>query len=171
MGYNNYSGGNGGYSGRPQQPDLSETKPAIEIKSFYKEGTSTPVEDLFDGQAQKIAESFVGKNKRGLEIGVSSTQLRRIFDEVKRYERVLLGSETNWEEQLPYIKMIKSKVAYTVARASKTKPEEKNVYKNLETFISSGINLIKVEKDYHTFVSLFEAVYGFYYEKAPKSAN
>lgn len=169
MAYNNYSGGN--YSNRPQQPDLSEVKPAVEIKSFYKAGTDIPLEDLFDEQAQKIAESFVGKNKKGFEIGVSSTQLRRIFDEVKRYERVLLGTETKWEEQLPYIKMIKSKVAYTVARASKTKPEEKGVYKNLEEFISSGINLIKTEKDYHIFVSLFEAVYGFYYEKAPKSAN
>jgi len=169
MAYNNYSGGN--YSNRPQQPDLSEVKPAVEIKSFYKAGTDIPLEDLFDEQAQKIAESFVGKNKKGFEIGVSSTQLRRIFDEVKRYERVLLGTESKWEEQIPYVKMIKSKVAYTVARASKTKPEEKGVYKNLEAFISSGINLIKTEKDYHTFVSLFEAVYGFYYEKAPKSAN
>jgi CRISPR-associated protein Csm2 len=168
MAFNDYRGGG---SPRPQFEDKSEVKPAVEIKSFYKSGTDIPLEDLFDEQAQKIAESFVGKNKKGFEIGVSSTQLRRIFDEVKRYERVLLGTETKWEEQLPYIKMIKSKVAYTVARASKTKPEEKGVYKNLEEFISSGINLIKTEKDYHIFVSLFEAVYGFYYEKAPKSAN
>lgn len=171
MAYNNYSGGNGGYSGRPQQPDLSEIKEPVKIDSFYKAGTNIPKEDLFDKTALMVAESFVGKNKKGFEIGVSSTQLRRIFDEVKRYERVLLGTDAKWEEQFPYVKMIKSKVAYTVARASKTKPEEKGVYKNLEAFISSGINLIKAEKDYHTFVSLFEAVYGFYYEKAPKSAN
>ena len=168
MAFNDYRGGGNSH---PQFEDKSEVKTAVEIKTFYKAGTEVPLEDLFDGQAQKIAESFVGKNKKGFEIGVSSTQLRRIFDEVKRYERVLLGTDAKWAEQFPYVKMIKSKVAYTVARASKTKPEEKGVYKNLEAFISSGINLIKAEKDYHTFVSLFEAVYGFYYEKAPKSAN
>ena len=171
MAYNNYSSGYGnGYSNRAQQ-DLTEIKPAVEIKAFYKTGTDVPLENLFDGKALEIAESFVGKNRFGKDCGVSSSQLRRIFDEVKRYERVLSSTETRWEEQLPFIKMIKSKVAYTVARAAKTKPEEKGVYKNLEAFVSSGINLIKTEKDYHTFVTLFEAVYGFYYEKAPKSAN
>lgn len=168
MAHNNYSGGNGGYSGRPQQPDLSEVKPAVEIKAFYKTGTETPMEDLFDVQAEKIAKTFIGKNKKGFAIGVSSSQIRRIFDEVKRFERVLSLTDSKWEEQLPYIKMIKSKVAYSVARAAKSKPEEKGVYQNLEKFISSSINLIKTEKDYHVFVALFEAVYGFYYELAPK---
>lgn len=170
MAYNNYSGG-WSNSNRPQQQDKSQIKPAVEIKSFYAPGTEIPEKDLFDKKALVIAESLVGKDDRGNSIGVSSTQFRRIFDEVKRHERVLSGTETKWEEQLPYIKMIKSKVAYTVARAIKTKPKERGVYKNLEAFISSGIDLIKTEKDYHIFVSLFEAVYGFYYEKAPKGAN
>lgn len=165
MGYNDFRGGG---NSRPQFEDKSEVKPAVEIKSFYKDGTETPMEDLFDTQAQKIAETFVGKNKRGIAIGVSSSQLRRIFDEVKRFERNLSLAGSKWEEQLPYIKMIKSKVAYSVARAAKSKPEEKGVYQNLEKFISSSINLIKAEKDYRIFVALFEAVYGFYYELAPK---
>lgn len=170
MANNNYSGGRGNIN-RQQQQDRLQIKPAVEIKSFYKPGTDVPEQDLFDKKAQEIAESFVGKDGWGNDIGVSSTQLRRVFEEVKRYERLLSGTDAKWEEQLPYIKMIKSKVAYTVARAAKTKPKERGVYKNLETFISSGINLIKTEKDYHVFVSLFEAVYGFYYDKAPKDAN
>lgn len=170
MAYNDYSGGRGNFN-RQQRQDMSQIKPAVEIKSFYKPGTDVPEQDLFDKKAQEIAESFVGKDDMGKDIGVSSTQLRRVFDEVKRYERLLSGTDAKWEEHLPYIKMIKSKVAYTVARAAKTKPKERGVYKNLEAFISSGINLIKTEKDYHVFVSLFEAVYGFYYDKAPKGAN
>ena len=118
-----------------------------------------------------MAESFKGKNKKGFDIGVTSTQLRRIFEEVKRFEQILLSSEDQWEKQLPYIKMIKSKVAYTVARASKQKSEEKGVYKNLEVFISSCIDLIKKQEDYHIFVNLFEAAYGFYYDLAPKSCQ
>ena len=161
----------GGYGNRAAFEDKSELKKAVEITTFYKAGTRLPLPDLFDAKALEVAESFIGKNKRGFDIGVSSTQLRRLFDEVKRYEQVLSASDTSWEAQLPYIKMIKSKVAYTVARAAKQKPEEKGVYKNLETFISSSINLIQTENDYHVFVSLFEAVYGFYYEKAPKGSN
>lgn len=170
MANNNYSGGRGNFN-RQQRQDMSQKKPAVEIKSFYKPGTDVPEQDLFDKKAQEIAESFVGKDGWGNDIGVSSTQLRRVFDEVKRYERLLSSTDAKWEEQLPYIKMIKSKVAYTVARAAKEKQKERGVYKNLEAFISSGINLIKTEKDYHVFVSLFEAVYGFYYDKAPKDAN
>ena len=169
MGYNDFRGGG---SSRSQFEDKSEVKQAIEIKSFYKTGTETPMEDLFDAQAQKIADTFVGKNKKGEACGISPTQLRRIFDEVKRFERVLTLANSKWEEQLPYIKMIKSKVAYAVARKSKGnggKPTpEAPFYKNLETFLSSGINQIKTEKDYQVFVALFEAVYGFYYELAPK---
>ena len=90
---------------------------------------------------------------------------------MKRFEQILLTSNDQWEKQYPYIRMIKSKVAYTVARASKQKTEEKGVYKNLEVFISSCINLIKKQEDYHVFVNLFEAAYGFYYELAPKNCQ
>lgn len=121
--------------------------------------------------AKQVAESLKGKNKKGFDIGVTSTQLRRVFEEVKRFEQVLLTSNDQWEKQYPYIRMIKSKVAYTVARASKQKTEEKGVYKNLEVFISSCINLIKKQEDYHVFVNLFEAAYGFYYELAPRNCQ
>ena len=173
MAYNSYSGdkrsnyGNNSF----QKEDKSYVPDSVAIKAFYKSSTETALPDLFDKTAQEVAASFAGKNKAGKDMGVSSTQLRRIYDEVKRFEQLLATSGNQWEEQLPYIKMVKSKVAYAVARAAKQKPEEKAVYKNLEIFISSCINLIQKEKDYHVFVSLFEAVYGFYYEKAPKGAN
>lgn len=156
---------NGGFE------DKSKTPKSVEISSFYKNDGKTIREDLFDNVAKSVAESFKGKNKKGFDIGVTSTQLRRIFEEVKRFEQLLLSSDNQWEKQLPYIRMIKSKVAYTVARASKQKSEEKGVYKNLEVFISSCINLIQKQEDYHIFVNLFEAAYGFYYELAPKSCQ
>ena len=168
MGYNDFRNGGGG--SKTQHEDRSSANPPAQITGFYEANGSVKV-DLFDSTAKKVAESFVGTNKKGDVIGVSSTQLRRIFDEVKRYERILASSNVKWEDQLPYIKMIKSKVAYTVARAAKQKPAEEKVYKNLESFISQGISLVKTKKDYEVFVSLFEAAYGFYYEKAPSSAK
>lgn len=156
MGYQN---GRNQYSNQEQIP-----KP-VEVPEFYQNGTEKVREDLFDEIARQIAESLHGN-----ETGVSITSLRRIFDEVKRFKQ-LLSTEDDFAMHLPYIRMVKSKVAYTVARAGKDKKEAKKLYDNLKYFIDSGINRIKNKKDYEVFVSLFEAVYGFYYELAPKNAK
>lgn len=161
----------GGFQKTNAFEDKSETPAPVKIETFYKADGKTVDENLFDSMALNIAKSFKGKNKKGQDIGVTSTQLRRIFDEVKRFEQILTLQENQWGKQLPYIKMIKSKVAYSVARAAKQKSEEKGVYKNLEHFISSGIDLIKTQEDYHIFVNLFEAAYGFYYELAPSNCR
>lgn len=161
----------GGFQKTNAFEDKSETPAPVKIETFYKADGKTVDENLFDSMALNIAKSFKGKNKKGQDIGVTSTQLRRIFDEVKRFEQILTLQENQWEKQLPYIKMIKSKVSYSVARAAKQKSEEKGVYKNLEHFISSGIDLIKTQEDYHIFVNLFEAAYGFYYELAPSNCR
>ena len=167
MPYNQYQPRGGG----KQNEDKSSTPKAVIISSFYQQDGKTIQPDLFDTKANEVASSFVGKNKRGDTIGVTSTQLRRIFDEVKRFEQILSASPEQWNAQYPYIRMIKSKVAYQVARASKDKSEEAGIYKNLEKFLSSCIDLVHTKEDYTVFVSLFEAVYGFYYEKAPKNAK
>ena len=161
----------GGFQKTNAFEDKSETPAPVKIETFYKADGKTVDENLFDSLALNIAKSFKGKNKKGQDIGVTSTQLRRIFDEVKRFEQILTLQENQWGKQLPYIKMIKSKVAYSVARAAKQKSEDKGVYKNLEHFISSGIDLIKTQEDYHIFVNLFEAAYGFYYELAPSNCR
>lgn len=168
--FNNRNGNCGG--GQKKFEDKYEIPAPVKISTFYNPDGKTVKPDLFDGVAKNVALSFKGKEKNGnKEIGVTSTQLRRIFDEVKRFEQILTLQENQWEKQLPYIKMIKSKVAYSVARASKQKSDEKGVYKNLESFIFSGIDLIKTQEDYHIFVNLFEAAYGFYYELAPSSCK
>ena len=164
--YGNRSGfsNRNGFGNSPQK-DLSLTPDPVRIDSFY-DSTGTIKVDLFDATAKKVAESFIGQDKKGHDIGVSSTQLRKIFDEVKRFEQILMGNAGKWNEQLPYIKMIKSKVAYNLTRAGDKDKALKGVYKNLELFISSGIDRIANEKDYHVFVSVFEASYGFYYQSA-----
>ena len=150
------------------------------INSFYKSGTKDIRPDLFSEYAERVANSFASvktvtdRNGKPKEIrnGITSTQLRRLFDEVKRYERLIVDEDENsWNEQYPYIKMIKSKTHYTVARSKKSNRDSALFYDNLSDFISEGIDLIKSPKEYHIFVSLFEAVYGFYYEKRPDIKN
>jgi CRISPR-associated protein Csm2 len=173
MAYNNQYNNNGEYQNRnggQRESKASVLEPVI-IRSFYKDDHKTIDPELFDSKAKEVAKSFIGNDDRGYPIGVSSSQLRRLFDEVKRFEQILLLSTDQWDKQLPYIKMIKSKVAYSVARAAAKKDSDKAVYKNLEKFISSSIDQIKKEQDYHVFVSLFEAAYGFYYELAPKNCK
>ena len=168
--YGSRNGSGGGFQ-KNSFEDKSKIPVPVKITTFYNSDGKTVQKDLFDAVALKVAQSFKGKNRMGKDIGVTATQLRRIFDEVKRFEQILSFQENQWEKQLPYIKMIKSKVAYSVARAAKQKSEEKGVYKNLEAFISSGIDLIKTQEDYHIFVNLFEAAYGFYYELAPSNCR
>lgn len=177
MAYNSYSGDKrGGYgNGNFQREDKTVVPDPVEVKTFYVQGSKDVRPDLFNEFAEKVAKTFAEvKEKDGKEIrnGITSTQLRRLFDEVKRYERLLVdGKEESWTAQYPYIKMIKAKVHYTVARCKKNDKHNAGYYDNLSVFISGGIDLIKSVRDYHVFVSLFEAVYGFYYENRPDVKN
>ena len=159
---------------------------AEKINSFYVSGTDMIRPDLFNEFAEKVAQTFsyvkfeeyfdkkAGKQKKKeVRNGVSSTQIRRLFDEIKRYDRLLNdGDIKSWEIQYPYIKMIKSKVHYTVARSQKNgQKEDSSYYDNLRGLISEGIDLIKSPKDYQVFVALFESVCGFYYENRPDVKN
>ena len=151
----NRSMSNGGGQKR-EKIDLTYA-PTLENFTFYTNGKIT--EKLFDDIAENISKTFIGKNSEGHADHVSATQVRKIYDEVKGFEKYFISStKSDWEEKKPYIKMLKSKVAYTVARKGVTK----GVYKNFEKFISDCVNQTKEEKDYFVFLSLFEAVYGFY---------
>ena len=147
-----------------KQTENKSATPPMDYNNMSLKGTNGEVpSDLFDSKAEQIAKSlnpYLDKN------GVTGTSLRRIFDEAKRFQQILGDSDADFAGQLPYIKMIKSKTAYTVAR-------QKNslAYKRLRDFIFWGINQIKTKNDYEIFISLFEAVYGYYYEYAPKEKD
>ncbi|MCM1322154.1 MAG: type III-A CRISPR-associated protein Csm2 [Bacteroides sp.] len=167
------------FNDRPQQPRVVPVaRPAVEVSQYKKIGNFYDAAgkvraDLFNEYAEDVAKSLSVSSPKGGNEGVSSTQLRRLFDEVKRYDRLLSENDSEkWDEQLPYIKMIKSKVRYTAARTKKNAKAKhetgtEKCYDNLISFISEGIDLIKTQKDYRVFSALFEAVYGFYYENKP----
>ena len=137
---------------------------------FYTDGKSVNP-DLFDGIARNIADSFVrivGEGYNRKSCGVGRTQMRRLYDEVKRFEQNLDGKEETWNKHYPYIKMIKSKLSYNITRAIEKNRDSDTGYKKLSEFITDGIDQVKNEDDYRVFVALFEAVYGFYYEKSPR---
>ena len=167
QGGGSYQGsGNRNYNDRPQTEKIP-----LPVFEYYEADNQTINPKLFDETAKKLAESLKG---------VTGTQLRRIFDEVKRFEQLLETSgdneEQKWKEQEAYIRMIKSKVSYSTTRATEQAKKQKKFddiggYENLSKFVASGIDKVKKPKDFKIFVSLFEAVYGFYYEIAPSRAS
>lgn len=155
--FGNRNGSGGGFQKKADKPDLTFAPQSLEFKFYDEKGYIQ--EKLFDETANNIAKTFIGRDSNGKPDHVSSTQLRKFFDELKSFEKYFVSiEESKWEEKKPYIKMMKSKIAYAIARKGATK----GVYKNLEKFIIDGINQVNKEKDYFTFLSLFEAVCGFY---------
>ncbi|NLE14255.1 MAG: type III-A CRISPR-associated protein Csm2 [Spirochaetales bacterium] len=158
------------------KPENQNSSRAL-IGGFYiagSDGKKKVKPELFDAKAQEIANRFYKEtinrfNQRPVQVGVSGTQLRRVFDEVKRFDYLLQLDSESWDAQLPYIKMIKSKIRYTIARMTRNERNQDvlDCYAALSSFLIEGIDAIHEQQDYEVFLALFEAVYGFYYEHAP----
>jgi len=138
----------------------------MDIQFYTKDGKVN--KDLYDSIAFQIANYFIVKDRRGNNVGVSNSQIRKIFNEVKRIKRSV--NEDNFEDKLPLIMMIKSKTAYNVARAKRNtkrwEESKRQCYDKLYDFVKICLKKDKIQKldDYNLFCNLFEAVYGFYYE-------
>jgi len=137
------------------------------MESFFSNKEKEEVNpSLFIDIAEKIAKGFISSDNNGNYYCVSKSQIRRLYDEVKRFDQKLGGDPEKWKKYRPHINMIKSKVYYNVARAIVKKRSEKDVYDNLSNFFEDWLyDKVKDEKDYHVFSALFEAVYGFYYKE------
>lgn len=157
---NNQRNGNDRRSGGNYGPKPYVAPPAVQEFRLYKhvDGRKVVDADLFDKKAKEIASTFEG---------ISSTRMRRFFDSVKVISRKP-DFESRFDEiALPEIKLLKSKCAYMVGRID---GDEKKKLRNLKEFISNGIDQVNCAKDYQVFVSVFEAVYGFFYETAKKNS-
>lgn len=135
------------------------------VNFYSQDGHIRP--ELLSKEAEQKAHEFGVKNPQNNKFdGVSKTQIRKIFDEVKRLERML--SVKKWNDILPLVKMLKPKVAYQVKRAIEKEKQLAQYYKKFETFIVDGIDAVKDEKDFKAFCLYFEAVYAYYYSISDK---
>ncbi|MFA6011023.1 MAG: type III-A CRISPR-associated protein Csm2 [Desulfobacteraceae bacterium] len=104
---------------------------------------------LLDEDAMKIAKLIKKAN-------TTTHQVRRFFDEVKQFQRLLENKKKNFDDLLPLIIMLKSKARYAA-----TRKKEMLVFYD---FIAASIDKIKEgnsEKSFEVFCLFFEAVYGF----------
>jgi len=134
------------------------------IESFYTSDGKNIRPELLDSKAKELGEAFAGK---GPHRRVSSTQLRRYYNDVKqlqfKIERDLKDKKDSddpevLKEYLPLIKMLKAKVAY-----GRRPGTGERVSEEFQKTIDNCVDLINSPKDFQTFVLFFESVVGYYY--------
>ncbi len=121
----------------------------MEIK-FWKDKAKKQIDpDLFSSKAEMLAkEIFKERNDKTNR----PTQIRKFYDEVLRFHSML--KTTEFENILPYLKMLNAKAAYAMGRNL--------VSKGFKEFISTALDQIKDPDDFDAFKGLFEAFIGYY---------
>ena len=107
--------------------------------------------DLFSTRAEELAKSIYGERT-----GKSNkpTQIRKFYDEVLRFQGILKINPAEFDNILPYLKMLNAKAAYAMGRDL--------VSKGFKDFISNSLNQVKDKDDFNVFAGLFEAFMGYY---------
>ncbi len=125
-------------------------------------------EQLLDAKAEQVAKSFFKFEKGRRPRMVSSSQLRKFYNEVKALEKKL--DNQPFAVVYPLIKMVKSKVAYATAPSKIGSRDEIPLYKNFKDFLMESIDSIPEdgEKEFRAFCTYFEAVVGYYYGNGGK---
>ena len=126
----------------------------------------TKDKELFNKTAQNWAETifedkeYIEKEKRGRieknfkKDPIKTTQMRKFYDQVLlKYNEVKIDKK-EFDEVLPFIKMINSKVEYAYSREL--------VSKSFREMMRTSIEQIEDEKKLENFKLFFEAVIGFY---------
>jgi len=99
--------------------------------------------NLFDTTAKEWAEA-IDKTKK--------TQARNFYEKVLELESKSKNEE--WQNVLPFVKMLNSKVAYGVSR--------KVVSSEFQDMMTQCISQVNIKDDLKVFKLFFEAVLGFF---------
>ena len=131
----------------------------FKVEYFENDGKAIKA-DLFSDEAEKVIKCFISKNinrdykesrgKRKLVKKISSTQIRKFYEEVLNLKSQLENGKS-FKEILPYFKMLKAKanVAY----------EREVINTNFKTFIEKNVDYIgSDETKFKIFCTFFEAV-------------
>ncbi len=129
------------------------------VIKFWKDKSKKLLEpELFSLIAEDWAKNV--KDSNGKDRKNKPTQIRKFYDEVIRFNSIVETNPDEFDNILPYLKMLNAKAAYAVGR--------KLVSDEFKQFISESLLQIKDKDDFIAFVGLFESFIGyykFYYEK------
>lgn len=109
--------------------------------------------ELFNITAKNWAEK-IGVDKK---FGVQNTQMRKFYNKVLELNEK--AKHKDFDEILPFVKMLNSKVAYASQRSSGSGKIVNSVFVSM---MNSCVNQIDKKEDLNTFKLFFEAVVGFH---------
>lgn len=96
---------------------------------------------------------------------VSKSQMRKVFDEVKRHKFALEAGQ-KWEDIYPQVLMQKAKISYLCKRKSEDNKIDESYYNNLKKLIFQLADDCRSAESYKAYATFLEALYGYYYEIA-----
>ena len=123
---------------------------------FWKDKSKKLIDpELFSAKAETLAKEIY-KEQQESKGGKANkpTQIRKFYDEVIRFDSMVKANNEEFENMLPYIKMLNAKVAYAMGRDL--------VSKGFKDFISYSLGQIHTKDDFDVFADLFEAFMGYY---------
>ncbi len=110
--------------------------------------------DLFSEKAEELAKKIYKEQLESRGKANKPTQIRKFYDEVLRFDSIVKANPTEFENILPYLKMLNAKAAYAMGRDL--------VSKGFKDFISYSLEQIHTKEDFDVFADLFEAFMGYY---------
>ncbi|HBA52912.1 MAG TPA: type III-A CRISPR-associated protein Csm2 [Syntrophorhabdus aromaticivorans] len=122
------------------------------MKSFWKDKDKRLIDpELFSSRADVLAKQIHDESTGKVN---KPTQIRKFYEEVLRFDGILKANPSDFDNMLPYLKMLNAKAAYAMGREL--------ISKGFKDFISDALGQIKDKDDFDAFSGLFEAFMGFY---------
>ncbi|BBG66777.1 CRISPR-associated protein, Csm2 family [Hydrogenimonas sp.] len=116
--------------------------------------------ELFNETAKSWADAICQDNqKKNGDCGVKSTQIRNFYEKVLELNRKVENREKDFEDILPFVKMLNSKVEYALHRKG---DGGTLVNKSFADMMKRCISQVDSPEKLRNFKLFFEAVLGFY---------
>lgn len=123
----------------------------MEIK-FWKDKSAKKIDpDLFSSRAELLAKEILEESSNKTN---KLTQIRKFYDEILRFNNIVKTNPNEFDNLLPYLKMLNAKAAYAMGRDL--------VSKGFKDFISTSLYQVNDKDDFEVFSELFEAFIGYY---------
>ncbi len=107
--------------------------------------------ELFSEIAEELAKTIHSEASNKTN---KPTQIRKFYEEVMRFDSMLKVNPEEFDNLLPYMKMLNAKAAYAMGRDL--------VSKGFKDFIKKSLDNIDDKDDFDVFAGLFEAFMGYY---------
>lgn len=135
----------------------------MNVQLWQDSEKSTIDPNLFSESAEKIAQVVNQERVQSRDKLNKPTQIRKFFDEVIRFQGMIQSNPEQFNELLPYIKMVNAKAAYAAGRDL--------IGTEFKSFLSDSLKQVNNRNDFELFCSFFEAFLGFYKFYAEKEKN